>query len=926
MGNQCAKSSLRDAIVHLSVSAEQVKLDNDKFWNQFWTEEEWSNELYITLQEVRILRDGSASNFSALIYKMVERFMLATKTLCNSHSQQTAVLNATKILTTVLPAVFEDKDWKEFFLKNSIDRSPNAKGTGKTLIFPEKKPEDRDYSAYIPSIGTACFLNDRKVSISSSSVTDNTSASSANSSLIDPKNVTTNNQPNLAVLKGTDSIRDDSLLKILVISLCDLLFCPEFTVSPHNDDTSFHVADGPPEDIRSLVSYNYIWEPGVGYESSINSTTNYDKSRSDLLRLLLTCFSSTLYIKPEEAMEHRNYWIEILASNDNRHALPLFTSLLNTVLSYKPNKILPFNSLLYEDSRKELAELAAQVLIATLDYKFPESNEEGNKKNQNLFIEYISRIHRDEDIDFIIQGFKSLLNDKIDKVYMLSYSQHIDFDQELMILFWKFCDLNPKFMRSLLNSKDLIEIIIPIVDRLNVNFQEPSKTAMTHTGVFILLMLSGERNFGIRLNKPYQVSVLTNLPPFNGTYTDLIIIVFHKLILYGHNVYQLFDYMLAIIANISPYIKALSMISSKCLIQLFEIFSAPFVIFTEPNYHQIVLYLFEIFNNIIQYQFDGNTNLICSILQKKDLFLNLKNLPTTDSSIRKVLNKLSKIRDSQESDQVKVGEDSNLNEEGNSVVESKMEKTNSPGSSRNEIINAIISSSCDTHERKSPRTIECIRSLEAVLTETPDVRACIELVYLASEQGTENKSDLRDEATVEEKPSLLLDTGQQSSEPAVDPFSCTNELVKLEEPNPAEDEVFEASSRELDTSIDQELDISTGQEQPDCWRPTAEFMKKWKDSLSMHTTVRMIEVLMPQIERLERVNRGCPSEEEIIEFLKSGTMVGLLPVPHPISIRKYNSNGCLDLWFKTCTWATIYVRCRVWTGTKVELMKVTCSN
>lgn len=29
------------------------------------------------------------------------------------------------------------------------------------------------------------------------------------------------------------------------------------------------------------------------------------------------------------------------------------------------------------------------------------------------------------------------------------------------------------------------------------------------------------------------------------------------------------------------------------------------------------------------------------------------------------------------------------------------------------------------------------------------------------------------------------------------------------------------------------------------------------------------------------------SEKEILEYLKNGTLVGLLPVPHPIIIRKY---------------------------------------
>jgi len=46
-----------------------------------------------------------------------------------------------------------------------------------------------------------------------------------------------------------------------------------------------------------------------------------------------------------------------------------------------------------------------------------------------------------------------------------------------------------------------------------------------HIGIFILLLLSGERNFGVRLNKPYVTRVPMDIPVFTGTHADLLIIV-----------------------------------------------------------------------------------------------------------------------------------------------------------------------------------------------------------------------------------------------------------------------------------------------------------------------------------------------------------------------------------------------------------------
>ena len=56
-----------------------------------------------------------------------------------------------------------------------------------------------------------------------------------------------------------------------------------------------------------------------------------------------------------------NKWVQHFTSCENRHALPIFTSLLNTVCSYEPSGILPYNHILFNDSREETVEVALQV-------------------------------------------------------------------------------------------------------------------------------------------------------------------------------------------------------------------------------------------------------------------------------------------------------------------------------------------------------------------------------------------------------------------------------------------------------------------------------------------------------------------------------------------------------------------------------------
>ena len=60
---------------------------------------------------------------------------------------------------------------------------------------------------------------------------------------------------------------------------------------------------------------------------------------------------------------------------------------------------LPYNYLLFTDTREPLVEVAAQLLCITLDNQFNPSNEQMSPPGEdcpNLFINYLSRIHRDE--------------------------------------------------------------------------------------------------------------------------------------------------------------------------------------------------------------------------------------------------------------------------------------------------------------------------------------------------------------------------------------------------------------------------------------------------------------------------------------------------------------------------------------------------
>ena len=75
-----------------------------------------------------------------------------------------------------------------------------------------------------------------------------------------------------------------------------------------------------------------------------------------------------------------NRWIQFFTSAENRHALPMFTSLLNTVCAYDPVGLgVPYNHLLFSDSMEPLVDTALQILIVTLDHDTSGTAPEGEE-------------------------------------------------------------------------------------------------------------------------------------------------------------------------------------------------------------------------------------------------------------------------------------------------------------------------------------------------------------------------------------------------------------------------------------------------------------------------------------------------------------------------------------------------------------------
>jgi len=85
-------------------------------------------------------------------------------------------------------------------------------------------------------------------------------------------------------------------------------------------------------------------------------------------------------------------------------------------------------------------------------------------------------------------------------------------------------------------------------------------------------------------------------------------------------------------------------------------------------------------------------------------------------------------------------------------------------------------------------------------------------------------------------------------------------------------------------------------------------LKSWKQQLPISTAMRLIGAVSPEISVI--VQKGDNAQQQILNYLKETTLVGVLPVPHPILIRRFQQNQATIVWLHRYLWSVVIVRNR----------------
>ena len=565
---------------------------------------------------------------------------------------------------------------------------------------------------------------------------------------------------------------------------------------------------------------------GNGSKSEAAYTRKYDRNRIEVLRLLLASCSDPLFAPADEYNPLASRWMSVVVAADAPNACCLFYSLLNTVISYDPAGHTSFGGKFVPDTHVKLVELSVQVLCVLLDCglsgdPIPYENRRGEpvvefteafRLGFNVFRLLLARINSGRDLSALYRGFVKLLRNSFESQNsLLPTSQaRLDCQQEVLILLWKTLDENPLFLDFILTRCDVCELVVPICYLMYTARRDVAQIGLIHICTFILLKLSGERSFGVSLNRPFQTKLPCDLPLFSGSHADLVSITLHKLMVNGsYRLVPLYSCFLTVVCNISPYWRSMSLVASVKLVNLFELFSSPKFLYSGEKAHRHLALILEVFNNVIQYQYNGNQHLVYAIVRKKDSFGRLASL-----TLPKAIYQCNKAFPASED----------------------------------------VEYDADVEERAAAMSVKDVDEAGRPVGSTAGGKTA---------SGDDEGADV-------------------SAEPP--PPSNSGRFV-----------------------------------------PTEAWLTDLRSSLPLETISRLLQHLVPVVDDMIQRKNGVVDEIEILDVFKDITMVGLLPVPHAIVIRKYQPNQYTSIWFTAFMWGVIYLRSQqppIFDGDCIELFQV----
>ncbi|KAI9303824.1 high-temperature-induced dauer-formation protein-domain-containing protein [Cunninghamella echinulata] len=646
-----------------------------------------------------------------------------------------------------------------------------------------------------------------------------------------------------------------------------------------------------------------IWEDGVGSTTSLGSQRDIDTNRTEVLRTLIVFLSKSMYTSPSHILAKDDLWLNyVVRKLDRKTILVLLCSFMNTACKYDPlGWGVPYNHVLVANPREVLVAMCLRVLLILLDYRSPhvmelmheldqqhqslpiterrsnEGNNNDNTAGQNDNNKENGNNNDSSDATSISSNNPAASRASVDMQSILSSVDEINDTHD-----------NPfKHYISKLHRPQDFKFLIDGIYRLLWNPLQASNTYLPRSTKRVqcnieMIMLCWKLLECNQRFKNYLTESTRTL--------DLMVILIYYSIESKSNIAQVG------VVRMCAFI--LQTLSSE---RQFGIkLNNPFIghsslppIARIPAFHGTYGdYLICSIVNLIASTHGGLSSLYPAfILTIVNVSPYLKNLSVTTS------NKLITLFNSLSSPGFMLADESNHRLTGYMM----------------EVFNNII----QYHFADNPNFIYAIvRNHEKFeklfnFTLSSGLAEIEHLRKLREERRQSTSSATATDITTSTEPINSNDSSSPSIQQDQESSTATNDETAIEQ--------NKSPSSSKSPSLFGSYSLQR-------FVPTEEWVALWFPQFPTETIKVLLDYLVKQVEE-KCTSEGLTTDAEVLQYLQTVTMVGILPQRHPIFIRKFQWGEALMVWFRSLIWGQFYISSMYqtqspWNGTRVRLFQI----
>ncbi|KAK2603471.1 hypothetical protein QQS21_004331 [Conoideocrella luteorostrata] len=427
------------------------------------------------------------------------------------------------------------------------------------------------------------------------------------------------------------------LAEELIDTLIDMLFFSDLTITrqpPAHDKVTFA-----------------IWQSGVGCNTAVATTKEFESNRAEILRLLLALAGQSMYstagVLTQTGVRTLTY---LCASPDKQIVLSVLCSLLNTTLKYNPvTWRVPYNNLVFRDSKQILVTYSLQFMLTLLVYPIPESTLPSPTPSKNYYRHFLGRLHRPQDFQFIVDGMSRILSQPLSEKtsYLPGTQTTTNFAPEILMLFWEMTQCNKRFRSFIIDTDRVHDFVVLTIFYALEYKNDPAKQGVVRMCAFLLQTLSVDAKFSPSLNKQFEgqdsLPAGIRINGFKGTYCDFLIHSIYSLITSSQGSFTaIYPALLAVINNIAPTIEGLGASGSSQLMYLFSSMSSPSFLLANETNHQLLHSLLESISAIVDTNYRKNPELLVAIVKNRKRIESLRSF--TLESGQEEIERRSRVR------------------------------------------------------------------------------------------------------------------------------------------------------------------------------------------------------------------------------------------------------------------------------------------